>query len=104
MRRVIKRQRTIVGRLVRDIARKATPDQMAQLAETMHRARRLKEQKTKTKNKLYSFHAPDPHRHPSFPTVGCGILGIRTRGLSEGFDGLFNRAQAGGAAQAAATV
>ena len=32
---------------------------MAQLAETMHRARRLKEQKTKSKNKLYAFHAPE---------------------------------------------
>ena len=59
MRRVIKRQRTIVGRLLRDIDRKATPDQMAQLAETMHRAQRLKEQKTKSKNKLYAFHAPE---------------------------------------------
>ena len=33
MRRVIKRQRTIVGWLLRDIDRKATPDQMAQRAE-----------------------------------------------------------------------
>ena len=38
MRRMIKRQRTIVGRLLRDIDRKATPDQIAQLVETMHRA------------------------------------------------------------------
>ncbi|WP_235013523.1 transposase, partial [Spiribacter roseus] len=59
MRRVIKRQCTIVGRLLRDIERKATPEQMAQLAETMHRARRLKEQKTKSENKLYAFHAPE---------------------------------------------
>jgi IS5 family transposase len=59
MRRVIKLQRTIVGRLLRDIDRKATPEQMAQLAETMHPARRLKEQKTKSKNKLYAFHAPE---------------------------------------------
>ncbi|KAF0284704.1 transposase [Spiribacter roseus] len=59
MRRVIKRQRIIVGRLLRDIDRKATPEQMAQLAETMHRARRLKEQKTKSKSKLYAFYAPE---------------------------------------------
>ena len=32
---------------------------MVHLAETIHRARRLNEQKTKSKNKLYAFHAPE---------------------------------------------
>ena len=43
MRRVIRHQRTIVGRLLRDIDRKATPAQKEDLAETLHRAQRLKD-------------------------------------------------------------
>ena len=59
MRRVIRQQRTIVGRLLRDIDRKATPDQKEDLAETLQRAERLKDQQPKSKNKLYAFHAPE---------------------------------------------
>ena len=59
MRRVMRQQRTIVGRLLRDIDRKATPAQKEDLAETLHRAERLKDQQPKSKNKLYAFHAPE---------------------------------------------
>ena len=45
-----------------------------------------------------------PHCQPSFPMVGCVILGISTRGQSEVFSGIFNGAQRGGASQATATV
>jgi IS5 family transposase len=59
MRRVIRHQRTIAGRLLRDIDRKATPAQKEGLAETVHRAERLKDQQPKSKIKLYAFHAPE---------------------------------------------
>lgn len=67
MRRVIARQRTIVGRLAREIERKALVlDQTAQdaLREVVQKATRLVAQTAKHKNtegqrKLYAWHAPE---------------------------------------------
>ena len=69
MRHTLKRQRTIVGRLQREIDRKLTPLAQAArdaLAGTLTKARRVFEQ-TKGKTikgglpKLYSWHAPEVH-------------------------------------------
>ena len=69
MRHTLKRQRTIVGRLQREIERKLTPLAQAtrdSLAGTLTKARRVFEQ-TKAKTikggtpKLYSWHAPEVH-------------------------------------------
>lgn len=59
MRRTIKKQRTIVGRLVRDIERKATPNALERLRPILEMAERLRLQQRKTKNKLYAWHAPE---------------------------------------------
>jgi len=69
MRHTLKRQRTIVGRLQREIERKLTPLAQAArdaLAGTLTKARRVFEQtKGKTSKggspKLYSWHAPEVH-------------------------------------------
>ena len=61
MRRVIKRQRTIVGRLARQIQTKVTTLTTA-IRETLGKANRLFEQTAKRKTetpKLYSWHAPE---------------------------------------------
>lgn len=58
MRRELRRLRTWVGRLVRDIARKAgTPD--APLARILDRAERIRRQQPQDSHKLYSWHEPD---------------------------------------------
>jgi len=59
MRRVIKKQRTIVGRLIRDIERKASPEARERMASVLARAERLRTQQRKDKNKLYAWHAPE---------------------------------------------
>jgi IS5 family transposase len=66
MRKPINRQRTIVGRLAREIERQITPLGEALkhvLAETLNKARRIMEQtknrKLKGAAKLYSWHAPE---------------------------------------------
>ena len=71
MRKVLKRQSTIVGRLHREITRKMNPLSQAvqeALGHTLHKAKRLITQthnhksKDKTKDKqpqLYSWHAPE---------------------------------------------
>ena len=67
MGRVIKRQRTIVGRLQREIDRKASAIGAAvreALAETLNKAQRIVAQSGQRKaidgkRKLYSFHAPE---------------------------------------------
>jgi len=59
---VLKRQRTILGRLLREVRRK-----MASLAEStrvqletwVQRAERIQSQRPKDKNKLYALHAPE---------------------------------------------
>jgi IS5 family transposase len=62
LRRVLKRQRTILGRLLRDVRRKmAALSQAAQarLGLWLERAERLHTQRPKDKGKLYAMHAPE---------------------------------------------
>ncbi len=58
MQRRVRKLRTYVGRLIRDIRRKAT-DMDEGLATLLVRADRIRSQKLKDKNKLYSLHEPD---------------------------------------------
>jgi IS5 family transposase len=57
MRRQLRKLRTYVGRLIRDIRRKA-PDIDEGLATLLDRADRIRRQQPKDKNKLYSLHEP----------------------------------------------
>ncbi|WP_108780292.1 IS5 family transposase [Xanthomonas fragariae] len=62
MRRILRRQRTVLGRLVRDIQRKL--DQVntgvrERIAVWLERAQRLYTQRPKDKQKLYALHAPE---------------------------------------------
>ncbi|CAG2160752.1 IS5 family transposase [Cupriavidus numazuensis] len=62
LRRVLKRQRTVLGRVLRDIERKMTALPQAQqqaLRPRIENARRLRDQRPKDKNKLYALHAPE---------------------------------------------
>ena len=59
LRRVLRSQRTCLGRVIRDIERKANPDQLAKLATLLERARRFYTQQRTDKNKLYAMHAPE---------------------------------------------
>ncbi|MDR1709388.1 MAG: IS5 family transposase, partial [Candidatus Accumulibacter sp.] len=62
MRAALKRQRTLVGRVWRDVERHngpLTPKQAAQKQELLAQVRRLLDQRPKDKNKLYSVHAPE---------------------------------------------
>ncbi len=57
MRRQLRKLRTYVGRLIRDIRRQA-PDIDEGLAALLDRADRIRRQQPKDKNKLYSLHEP----------------------------------------------
>jgi IS5 family transposase len=64
LRKVVKRQRTILGIVLREIQRKWTDSPadcsaFPRLSVVMERAERLRTQKPKDKNKLYAFHAPE---------------------------------------------
>ena len=64
MRRVIKRQRTIVGKLLREMGRKLadvsiSPEQFDKLHNLMGRCERIQSQQPKDKAKLYALHAPE---------------------------------------------
>jgi IS5 family transposase len=62
LRRVLKRQRTVLGRLLRDIERKlsgAPDERQTQLRVWLERAWRICRQRPKDKNKLYALHAPE---------------------------------------------
>jgi IS5 family transposase len=64
LKRVLKRQRTILGIVLREIRRKlaAAPDNpaaAARLHTLLERAERIRTQQTKDKNKLYALHAPE---------------------------------------------
>ena len=61
LRREVKRLRTYLGRVMRDIERKTAgnPTQEAVFAEELGLARRLLAQQKADKNKLYSLHAPE---------------------------------------------
>lgn len=58
MRRQVKKLRTYVGRLIRDIRRKA-PHVDCSLSTLLSRAQRVRDQKPKDSHKLYSLHEPD---------------------------------------------
>jgi IS5 family transposase len=58
MRRSLRKLRTYVGRLIRDIRRKVTvPD--ADLATLLERADRVRQQQSQDSHKLYSLHEPE---------------------------------------------
>lgn len=65
LRRVLKRQRTILGIVQREIARKLAdvqpqqPDSLTRLHTVLERAERIRTQRPKDKNKLYALHAPE---------------------------------------------
>lgn len=60
MQRELRRMRTWVGRMMRDIERKAPAAMMDDdLAALMDRCRRVRDQQRHDKNKLYSLHEPD---------------------------------------------
>ena len=58
MHRRLRKLRTYVGRLIRDIRRKTT-DMDEDLATLLDRADRIRSQQPKDKNKLYSLHEPE---------------------------------------------
>jgi IS5 family transposase len=63
LRKVLRRQRTILGIVLRDIQRQrvSRPDssELAGLDSLLERAERLRTQQPKDKNKLYALHAPE---------------------------------------------
>ena len=62
MRRVLRRQRTLLGRVIRDIRRKldgADESARVALAPWLDRAERIHTQRPKDKGKLYALHAPE---------------------------------------------
>jgi len=62
LRMVLKRQRTILGRLLREVRRKMgglAEAARSQLDVWVQRAERIQRQQPKTKNKLYALHAPE---------------------------------------------
>jgi IS5 family transposase len=64
LRRVVKRQRTILGIVLREIERKqaaacGTLSALATLRTLMQRAERIRVQQRNDKNKLYAMHAPE---------------------------------------------
>jgi len=79
---------TYLGRLIRDVKRKA-PDMDGELLESFLKAERIYKQQTKDKNKLLSWHAPEveciskgkPHKPYEF---GCKVSVISTVNSSKG--------------------
>jgi transposase, IS5 family len=68
LKRTVKRQRTMVGKLIREVRRQlslgafglaATPTALAALSTLLERADRIRTQQPKDKNKLYALHAPE---------------------------------------------
>jgi transposase, IS5 family len=62
LRKTVKRQRTILGILLREVRRKlpAVGDStQTGLLDVLQRAERIRTQRPKDKNKLYAFHAPE---------------------------------------------
>lgn len=65
LRRVLKRQRTVLGIVLREIERKhttassASPSTIARLDILLERAERIRTQQPKDKHKLYALHAPE---------------------------------------------
>lgn len=94
MRRVLRRQRTLLGRVIRDIRRKLDgTDEAAQTTLTtwLERAERIWTQRPKDKNKLYALHAPEVEcigkgkaRQPYEFGVKVGLAVTARRGLIVG--------------------
>ncbi len=65
MRKAVKRQRTILGIVLREIKRKLVTAELECSASFQHlntlleRAQRIHQQQPKDKNKLYALHAPE---------------------------------------------
>ena len=65
LRRTVKRQRTILGIVMREIQRKLStastdrPNRITRLNTLLERAERIRTQQPKDKNKLYALHAPE---------------------------------------------
>ncbi|WP_108807207.1 IS5 family transposase, partial [Xanthomonas fragariae] len=62
MRRILRRQRTVLGRVLRDIERKldqVEPGVRERIAVWLERTQRLYTQRPKDKQKLYALHAPE---------------------------------------------
>lgn len=65
LRRTVKRQRTLLGIVLREIKRKLatvigeSPSVVTQLNTLLERAERIRTQQPKDKNKLYALHAPE---------------------------------------------
>jgi IS5 family transposase len=68
LHRTVKRQRTIVGKLIREVHKQlsagaitsaATPSTLAALYALLERAEQIRIQQPKDKNKLYALHAPE---------------------------------------------
>ena len=65
LRHTVKRQRTILGIVLREIGRKLasatseSPSAIAHLNTLLERAERIRKQQPKDKNKLYALHAPE---------------------------------------------
>ena len=59
--RHLRKLRTFLSRLIRDVSRKVEddPDREAAFAETLERARRIHGQRPRDADKLYAFHAPE---------------------------------------------
>ena len=88
MRRTLKSQRTLLGRLIRELHRKASSEQMQRLAVLLERAERIRIQKPKDKHKLYALHAPEVEcigkgkaRQPYEFGVKVGIAVTAKKGL-----------------------
>src|SRR5690606_7287450 len=94
LRRVLRRQRTLLGRVIRDIGRQLdTLDATAreQMQVWLERADRIFRQKPKDKNKLYALHAPEVEgigkgkaRKPCEFGVKVGIAVTGGKGLVDG--------------------
>ena len=59
LRRILRRQRTILGRLLRDVQRKGDAGQQTVLSPWLGRIERLQRQTPKDQSKLYALHAPE---------------------------------------------
>jgi IS5 family transposase len=97
LKRVVKRQRTILGIVLREIGRKLpqakpdSPNTLGRLETLRVRAERLRSQQPKDKNKLYALHAPEVEcigkgkaRKPYEFGVKVGIAVTHKRGLIVG--------------------
>ena len=94
MRRILRRQRTVLGRVIRDIGRKQESLEGAakqQLQVWLERAERIWRQRPKDKHKLYALHAPEVEcigkgkaRKPYEFGVKVGIAVTASQGLIVG--------------------